>query len=66
MTSKHTGLAELDQALFPGPIRLRDRLCYRPPSALSARILWETCIHDADPLAVLLRDLKAVIVSLGH
>lgn len=46
---------------FPGPIRMRDRLCYRPPSTVSARILWDTCVHDADPLAILLRDLKAVI-----
>jgi hypothetical protein len=40
---------------------MRDRLCYRPPSTVSSRILWDTCVHDADPLAVLLRDLKAVI-----
>jgi hypothetical protein len=46
---------------FPGPIRMRDRLCYRPPSTVSPRILWDTCVHDADPLAGLLRDLKAVI-----
>jgi hypothetical protein len=46
---------------FPGPIRMRDRLCYRAPSTVSPRILWDTCVYDADPLAVLLRDLKAVI-----
>jgi hypothetical protein len=46
---------------FPGPIRMRDRLCYRAPSTVSSRILWDTCVYDADPLAVLLRDLKAVI-----
>jgi len=46
---------------FPGPIRMRDRLCYRPPSTVSTRILWDTCLYDADPLAALLRHLKAVI-----
>jgi len=46
---------------FPGPIRMRSRLCYRAPSTMSSRILWDTCVYDADPLVVLPRDLKAVI-----
>lgn len=33
---------------FPGSIRMRARLCYRPPSAVSPRILWDTCVFDAD------------------
>jgi uncharacterized protein with HEPN domain len=51
---------------FPGPIRMRDRLYYRPPSTVSPRILWDTCLHDADPLALLLRDLRAVVVLNGR
>ena len=46
---------------FPGPIRMRDRLCYRSPSTVSSRILWDTCVSDADDLAELLRDLHAAL-----
>jgi uncharacterized protein with HEPN domain len=46
---------------FPGAIRMRDRLCYRPPSTISPRILWDTCLHDTDPLTALLRDLRAAL-----
>jgi uncharacterized protein with HEPN domain len=46
---------------FPGAIRMRDRLCYRPPSTISTRILWDTCVHDTDPLTDLLRDLRAAL-----
>ena len=46
---------------FPGPIRMRDRLCYRPPSTVSARILWDTCMRDTDALTALLLDLRAAL-----
>lgn len=46
---------------FPGPIGMRDRLCYQPAAELSARILWETCKDDAEPLAVLLTDLRRAL-----
>jgi len=48
---------------FPGPIRMRDRLCYRAPSTVSSRILWDTCVYDAGPLAVLLRASKLLSVE---
>jgi hypothetical protein len=46
---------------FPGAIRMRDGLCYRPPSTISPRILWDTCVHDTDLLTALLRDLRAAL-----
>lgn len=48
---------------FPGPIRMRDRLCYQPPDALSGRILWDTCTTDAAPLAALLADLRYALAG---
>lgn len=46
---------------FPGPIRMRDRLCCQSPAALSPRILWDTCMSDAAPLTVLLTDLRRAL-----
>jgi hypothetical protein len=48
---------------FPGPIRMRDRLCYRSPSTVSSRILWDTCVNDSHSLITLLRDLKAALIE---
>ena len=46
---------------FPGPIGLRDRLCYQRPADLSARILWSTCADDTGPLVALLADLRRAL-----
>lgn len=46
---------------FPGPIRMRDRLCYRPPSTLSGRILWDTCRNDTDQLIALLIGIRTAL-----
>ena len=48
---------------FPGPIRMRDRLCYQPPDTLSARVLWNTCAIDATPLVTLLVDLRRALTE---
>ena len=44
---------------FPGPIRMRDKMMrdkmlYQPLSDLSPDILWDTCVHNAEPLMSLL------------
>ena len=48
---------------FPGPIRMRGRLCYQPPDTLSARVLWNTCAIDAAPLVTLLVDLRRALTE---
>ena len=57
---------EQGRSPFPGPIRMRDRLCYRRASAVSPRILWDTCVHDADGLMLLLRDLRSALQSAAR
>lgn len=46
---------------FPDVIRMRDRLCYKPASSVSARIVWQTVVDDADDLMTLLSDLRAAL-----
>lgn len=43
---------------FPGAIRMRDEMLYQPLSDLSPDVLWDTCVHDAEPLTSLLQDLR--------
>ncbi|MGH9067834.1 MAG: hypothetical protein ACRD0J_10145 [Acidimicrobiales bacterium] len=55
-----TGIAQ-GSSPFPGPIGLRDRLCYQRAGDLSPRILWDTCSLDAGPLVALLTDLRRAL-----
>lgn len=50
---------------FPGPIGLRDRLCYQPAAAVSPRILWSTCTDDTGPLVDLLGGLRRAVEDDG-
>ena len=46
---------------FPGPIRMRDRLCYQPASGLATDILWDSCAADTGPLIELLTGLRQAL-----
>ena len=48
---------------FPGPIGMRDRLCYASPRDLSASILWETCDKDTDDLMAVLLDVRSGLMA---
>jgi hypothetical protein len=54
---------DIDQGAspFPGPIGMRDRLCYMSPRRLSAAILWDTCVNDTGDLQSVLQDLRAAL-----
>lgn len=41
-----------------GPVRMRDKLAYQQLSDLDADILWNTSVHDTQPLIVLLTGLQ--------
>ncbi len=40
---------------------MRDKMLYQPLSDLSPDVLWDTRVHDAEPLTSLLQDLRQAL-----
>jgi hypothetical protein len=52
---------ELGTEPFSGPIKMRDKIAYGPVAALSADIVWDTCVRDGPTLRNLVADLRSAL-----